>query len=90
MIQNCVFYRSTEYYYAMDYSCNSSGISSIAKELENLLELSHDAPILQRGLEVAVHIYSEISPPVSIMVDFKSGSRERSTYLEINNNIRAL
>ena len=37
-----------EDFYAADYSINSSGISNVARELENILESSPADPILRR------------------------------------------
>ena len=37
-----------EDFYAVDYSINSSGISDVARELENILESSPADPILRR------------------------------------------
>ena len=58
-----------EDYYDVDYSTNYGRISSIAWELENLLELLPAAPILRRGAEGALRIYTEIFPTVSTLSD---------------------
>ena len=42
--------------YSVDYSSNDNGISSVARKLENLLELSSAAPILLRVPEGALCI----------------------------------
>ena len=65
----------------MEYSSNSSGVSSVSIPLENFLELSPAAPISQCGAEGVLCIDPGISPPVSIMGDSNSGSIERSTAL---------
>ena len=68
--------------YAADYSSNSSGISSVARELENPLESLSPTPLSRRGTEGALHIDPVTTPPVSILGDSESGSREISMALQ--------
>ena len=68
--------------YSMDYSSNSRGISSVARELEILLTPLPDAPISRRGTEGALSIDPGISPLVSILGDSEIGSREICTSLQ--------
>ena len=51
-------------------------ISSVAKELENILESSPVAPISRYGSEGSLCIDPEISPLVLIMSDLESRSRD--------------
>ena len=69
--------------YAADYLSNLSAILSIARELEDLLEASLPAPLSRRGSEGALRIDPEITLPVSILGDSESGSRDRSTAIQV-------
>ena len=72
--------------YSVDYSSNDNGISSVARKWENLLESSSAAPILRRIPEGTLRVDPEISPPVPILGDSDSGSREISTALQEEEN----
>ena len=71
-----------EDFYAADYSINSSGISNVARELENILESSPADPILRRDPEGALPIDPKIFPMVSILGDSESVSTEISTSIQ--------
>ena len=70
-----------EYSYAMDHSSNSSGISIVASEFEDLIESSPPATFSQSGPEGSLRINTRITLPVSIVGDSDSVYRERSTSL---------
>ena len=71
-----------EDFYAADYSINSSGISIVAREVENILESLPADPILRRDTEGALPIDPEISSIFSILGDLESVSTEISTSIQ--------
>ena len=68
--------------YAKNYPRNSIRISSKAREFDNILESFPPDPLSRRGPEGALCIDQEITPPVLILSDSDSGSREVYTALQ--------
>ena len=67
---------------AEDYWSNSSGISSVARELEDLMLYFPPDPLSRCGPEGTLRIDPEITLPVSILGDSESGSKKKSTDLQ--------